>query len=161
MNLTDWHWTHSHQQALLHAPQWSAFYSLISRRKYSMLRGGKPFSVFRPSLCIECAADEERVQCSQAGTQEEKIRFLTPLKRLHVLFDLGTVTYNSPEEAAEDPRRGLTVGRDGYPADDPRTSQRTHREDAPRDEQHFPPPIWRDTLLPTSYHVLDSTVPFC
>lgn len=43
--------------------------------------------------------------------KENGIRFQTPLTRMRVHFDSGTVTFNSAEEAAADQRkRGLSVG---------------------------------------------------
>lgn len=43
--------------------------------------------------------------------KEKRIRFQTPLTRMRVHLDSGTVTYSSAEEAAEDLRkRGFTVG---------------------------------------------------
>ena len=43
--------------------------------------------------------------------KEKRIRFQTPLTRMRVHFDSGTVTYSNAEDAAEDlKRRGFTVG---------------------------------------------------
>lgn len=117
MNLTDWHWTHSHQQVLLHAPQWSVFYSLISRRN-TPCRVEESRSMFFDHDYAESAQHTRReYNAVERVLKKEKIRFQTPLTRMRVHFDSGSVIYDSPEEAAEGlRRRRLTVGRDGYPA---------------------------------------------
>lgn len=108
--LTDGHWTHSHQQALLHRSTVVRILPFNIKEKILHAAWRKPLSVFDHGYAESAQQTRREYNAVKRVLKEEKIRFQTPLTRMRVHFHSGTVTYHSAEQAAGEDADSLWDG---------------------------------------------------